>query len=67
MRNKDLLKQENMQLMQALSQALKDDDQDAMAEAFTQFANGVQERIMEEYGDLRESKDAAVLPEVSVS
>lgn len=61
MRNKDLLKQENMQLMQALSQALKDDDQEAMAAAFTQFANGVQERIMEEYGDLRQSQDAAVL------
>lgn len=61
MKNKDLLKQENMQLMQALSQALKDDDQEAMAAAFTQFANGVQERIMEEYGDLRQSQDAAVL------
>lgn len=61
MRNKDLLKQENMQLMQALSQALKDDNEDAMAEAFTQFASGVQERIMEEYGDLRQSQDAAVL------
>lgn len=61
MRNKDLLKQENTQLMQALSQALKDDDQEAMAAAFTQFANGVQERIMEEYGDLRQSQDAAVL------
>ncbi|MCQ5127587.1 phage major capsid protein [Blautia producta] len=61
MRNKDLLKQENMQLMQALSQALKDDDQEAMASAFAQFANGVQERIMEEYGDLRQTQDAAVL------
>lgn len=61
MRNKDLLKQENMQLMQSLSQALKDDDQEAMAAAFTQFANGVQERIMEEYGDLRQTQDAAVL------
>lgn len=61
MRNKDLLKQENTQLMQALSQALKDDDQEAMASAFAQFANGVQEMIMEEYGDLRQTQDAAVL------
>ena len=30
MKNKDLLKQENAQLMQSLSQALKDDDQDAI-------------------------------------
>ena len=61
MKNKDLLKQENMELMQALSKAMKDDDQDAMAEAFTQFASGVQERIMEEYGELRQSRDTAVL------
>ena len=61
MRNKDLLKQENMELMQALSKALKEDDEEAMAEAFTQFAIGVQERIMEEYGDLRQSRDTAVL------
>lgn len=61
MRNKDLLKQENMELMQALSKAMKEDDEEAMAEAFTQFASGVQERIMEEYGDLRQSQDAAVL------
>lgn len=61
MKNKDLLKQENMQLMQKLSQALKDDDEDAMAEAFIQFAAGVQERIMQEYGDLRQSRDSAIL------
>lgn len=61
MKNKDLLKQENTQLMQSLSQALKDDDQDAMAEAFTRFAEGVQGRIVEEYREIRESRDAAVL------
>jgi len=61
MKSADLLKQENMQLMQSLSQALKDNNEDAMAEAFTQFADGVQERIMEEYGELRQAKDSAVL------
>lgn len=61
MKNKDLLKQENAALMASLSQALKDDDQDAMAEAFAKFANGVQERIMEEYGDLQQSRDTAIL------
>lgn len=61
MKNKDLLKQENAALMASLSQALKDDDQDAMAEAFTKFAEGVQERIMEEYGDLQQSRDTAIL------
>lgn len=61
MKNRDLLKQENIELMQRLSQALNEDDQDAMAEAFTQFASGIEERIMQEYGDLRESKDATIL------
>ena len=61
MKNKDLLKQENMELMQALSEALKNDDDEAMANAFTQFATGVQERIMEEYGDLRQSRDSTIL------
>lgn len=61
MKNKDLLKQENMELMQTLSEALKNDDDEAMANAFTQFANGVQERIMQEYGDLRQSRDSAIL------
>lgn len=61
MKNRDLLKQENAELMQALSQALKDDDQEAMAAAFTRFANGVQERIMEEYGNLSQTRDSAVL------
>ena len=42
MKNKDLLKEENKELMQALSQALKEDDDDAMAEAFAAFAEGVQ-------------------------
>lgn len=61
MKNADLLKQENMLLMQSLSKALTDNDENAMAEAFTQFADGVQERIMQEYGDLRDANDARVL------
>lgn len=61
MKNKDMLKEENKELMQALSQALKEDDEDAMAEAFAVFAEGVRERIMEEYKDLRQSKDATIL------
>lgn len=61
MKNKDLLKQENTELMQKLSEALKNDDENAMAEAFTQFAEGLQERIVKEYEDLGESRDASIL------
>ena len=41
MKNKDLLNQENKELMQNLSEALKNDDEEAMAEAFSRFADGV--------------------------
>lgn len=61
MKNKDLLKQENVQLMQALSEAMKNNDEEAMAAAFTQFANGVQQRIVDEYEDLRMSQDKNIL------
>lgn len=61
MKNKDLLKQENTKLMQALSTALTNNDENAMAEAFTQFADGVQQRIVEEYDDLRLSQDKNIL------
>lgn len=61
MRSKDLLKKENTELMQALSEAFKSGDEEAMSEAFTRFASGVSDRIMEEFGDLRQSRDATVL------
>lgn len=61
MKNKDLLKQENVQLMQALSEAMKNNDDEAMASAFTQFADGVQQRIINEYEDLRTSQDKNIL------
>ncbi len=61
MKNKDLLKLENEKLMKALSEALKSDDEEAMTAAFTEFANGVQERIVEEYGELRNNQDTAIL------
>lgn len=61
MKNKDLLKQENVQLMQALSEAMKNNDDEAMATAFTQFADGVQQKIIDEYQDLRQSQDKNIL------
>lgn len=61
MKNKDLLKQENLQLMQALSEAMKNNDDEAMATAFTQFADGVQQKIIDEYQDLRQSQDKNIL------
>lgn len=61
MKNKDLLKQENVELMQKLAEALKNDDENAMAGVFTEFASGVEKRILEEYEDLRMSQDKNIL------
>ena len=38
MKKKDVLKEENNELMQTLGEALINDDEEAMAEAFSQFA-----------------------------
>lgn len=66
MLNKDLLQEKNKQLMQSLSEALKADDTDKMTECLQQFATGVEQRIIEEYADLRNNNDIAVLAQRGV-
>ncbi len=61
MLNKDLLQAQNKDLMQKLSQALKEDDSDKMAEYLQQFSEGVQDCILQEYADLRGTNDTAIL------
>lgn len=61
MKNKDLLQKENIELMQKLTKALQANDETAMAEAFSEFALGVQQRIVEEAGLLMSSNDVNVL------
>ncbi len=66
MLNRDLLQEKNKELMQKLSQALKEDDSDKMAEYLQQFSEGVQECILQEYDDLRGNNDIAILAQRGV-
>ena len=66
MLNKDLLQAKNSDLMKKLSEAIKNDDENSMAEAFETFAEGVQEVIIQEYSDLRGTNDTAILAQRGV-
>lgn len=66
MLNKDLLQKQNSELMQQLSDALKVDDTEKMGTCLQKFAEGVQERILKEYEDLRGNNDTAILAQRGV-
>lgn len=61
MKSKDLLKEENMQIMQKLTDAMQADDKNAMQAALTEFCNGVQQRVVEEAMQFSLSADRNVL------
>lgn len=61
MRSKDLQKAENQEIMQKLTDAMKADDETAMQAAMTEFCNGIQQRIIEEYGTVSQNADREVL------
>ena len=58
MKSKDLLKQE---LMKNLSEAMKSEDEGAIAQAFTEFAESVQQNILEDVRIYQETQDKAIL------
>lgn len=61
MKNKDLLQKENLELMQKLTTAIQENNESAMAEAFAEFAQGVQQRIVDEAGICQVNADSSVL------
>ena len=61
MLSKDLMKEENMQIIQKLTDAMKADNEEAMTQAFTEFCNGVQQRVIEEAMQFSLSADREVL------
>lgn len=61
MLSKDLMKEENVKIMQKLTEAMKADDENAMQQALTDFCNGVQQRIIEEAMQLSLSADREVM------
>lgn len=58
MKSKDLLKQ---QLLNNLSQAMKSEDENALAEAFTQYAESVQAAILDDVKMYQETADKEIL------
>ncbi len=61
MLNKDLYEEQSRKTLQRLSAALKADDENETAVCLEEFATGIQNRIMEEYSDLRGTMDASIL------
>ena len=58
MKSKDLIQQE---LKENLVQAFKSDDENAIAQAFTNFAGSVQQNVMDEFKAYQQATDSAIL------
>lgn len=61
MKAKDIIQEENKEIMQKINQAVKDGDEEAFANAFTEFARGIEERVMKEARELAQVTDANIL------
>jgi len=61
MKSLDLLKQKKVEIMNKLNQAMKDGDEEAFAQAFTEFTENIQEAVLEEAKGLVQAADTNVL------
>jgi HK97 family phage major capsid protein len=61
MKNKDTLQTEKNAILQKLNQAIKDGNEEAFAEAFTEFSLNIQESVMAEAHLMVQSADSTVL------
>jgi len=61
MKNADTLQAEKTAIMQAISQAMKDGNEEAFAKAFTDFQMNIQESVMAEAQLMVQSADSTVL------
>lgn len=61
MKAKDIAQEENKEIMQKISQAVKEGDEEAFASAFAEFARGIEENIMKEARELAQVTDANIL------
>lgn len=59
--NKDLLNQKKAEIMNRLNQAMKDGNEEAFAQAFTDFTQHIQDAVMEEARGLVQAADTNVL------
>ncbi|WP_186430887.1 phage major capsid protein [Clostridium sp. BSD9I1] len=61
MKNLDLLNQKKVEIMNRLNQSMKDGNEEAFAQAFTDFTENIQQAVMEEAKGLVQSVDTNVL------
>jgi len=61
MKSLDLLKQRKVEIMNKLNQAMKDGNEEAFAQAFTEFTENIQEAVIEEAKGLVQTVDTNVL------
>ena len=61
MKDADTLQAEKTAIMQKLNQAIKDGNEEAFAEAFTEFSMNIQESVMAEAQMMVQSADNTVL------
>lgn len=61
MKNLDLLKQKKSEIMAKMNQAVKDGNEEAFAQAFTEFAETIQEAVLQEARGLVQAADTSVL------
>ena len=61
MKNKDLLEKQKQEILQKMNQAVKDGDEDAFAQAFTEFSQNIQESVMAQAQGLVQTADSNIL------
>lgn len=61
MKSKDLLNRENTEILQRLHTAVKEDNEDAFVQAWTDYANNIQESVLQEARGLVQAQDVAIL------
>lgn len=66
MKNLDIIKQNNAAVLQKMQEAVKNDDTEAFAAAFSEFAEAIQEAVLQDARGLIEANDAAILAQRGV-
>ena len=61
MKSKDMLNAANTEILQRLHTAVKEDNEDAFVQAWTDYANNIQESVLQEARGLVQAQDVAIL------
>lgn len=61
MKSKDMLNAANTEILQRMHTAVKEDNEDAFVQAWTDYANNIQESVLQEARGLVQAQDVAIL------